>query len=322
MYMYNFIIFPLYFLSIIFSLSSSSWILIWMGMEINLLVFIFIVLKHPVSMMKTESSMKYFLIQSMGSLIFLLTINSSMIFYNEKSMLTALVPPLALMLKSGIAPMHSWTPPIVSKFPPSSFFLFLTFQKLVPIFIMFSSWFWIVPPISLLNILVGSLGGISQSSLTKMVIFSSINNIGWMMLSMMNSFFLFNIFFLNYMMLSYLMIKFIHTLQIKWIIQIKSYKASIKWFYFSIVMSMSGYPPFMGFTPKWLVMKYLYLYNPILITVSIMMSAYALFFYIKSSISMITNTMYMKKWYLESKFKINLMFIINFMGPVLFYLIN
>uniref|UniRef100_UPI0030FE15A2 NADH dehydrogenase subunit 2 n=1 Tax=Egeirotrioza xingi TaxID=3132083 RepID=UPI0030FE15A2 len=322
MYTYNFIILPLYFFSIIFSLSSSSWMMIWMGMEINLLTFILIILNETENISKTESSMKYFLVQSLGSLIFLLTINMNMIYYNESSMMNAMVPPLALMLKSGMSPLHSWSPPVVSNFSSKSMFMFLTMQKLVPFFVLFSCWFWILPISSLMNIITGSLATISQPSILKMVIFSSINNIGWMMLSIMKSVALFLIFFMNYLLLSFLMIKYIFLYQIKWIIQIKSSSNKIKWLYLSLVMSFSGFPPFMGFTPKWLVIKNLHSTMIFIIILSILLSIYTMFFYLKSSLSLITCSSAMKKWNLKPQITMNLIFFTNMMGPISFFLLT
>uniref|UniRef100_UPI0030FE022D NADH dehydrogenase subunit 2 n=1 Tax=Egeirotrioza rufa TaxID=3132082 RepID=UPI0030FE022D len=322
MYIYNFIILPLYIFSIIFSLSSSSWMMIWTGMEMNLLTFILIIMNKTNNMMKTESTMKYFLIQSLGSLIFLLTLNMNMIYYNEKSLMYALVPPIALMLKSGMSPLHSWSPPIVSKFSPMSMFMFLTLQKLVPLFILFCSWFWILPISALLNIIVGSLSAINQSSLLKMLIFSSINNIGWMMLSIMKSMILFLIFFLNYFLLSFIMMKYIFYYQIKWIIQIKSFKNNIKWLYFSLIMSLSGFPPFMGFTPKWTILKNLNTTMPLIIILAILLSIYTMFFYLKSSLSLIMNSTISKKWNLNSQSMMNLIFFINLMGPVSLFMLT
>nr|QKK36461.1 NADH dehydrogenase subunit 2 [Trioza erytreae] len=322
MYNFNIMVFPMYLLSIIFSLSSSSWILIWMGMEMNLISFIFIMLNHPIYMMKMESSMKYFLIQSLGSLIFLLTINNSMIYYNEKFLIFAMVPPMALMLKSGMAPLHSWTPMIVNKFSMKNVFLFFTLQKLVPFFILFSSWNYMISYISNINIIIGTIGGMTQSSLIKMMIFSSINNTGWMMMSMMNSFSLFLLYFMNYFVLSFFMMKFIFKLQIKWIIQINILSMKIKWFYFMTVMSLSGFPPFMSFTPKWLIMKNLYTHYTLNILLGIIFSTISLFFYIKSSLIMLTSYSSVKKINSIKLLSTNIFMLINLTGPFMFYIFN
>nr|YP_010744975.1 NADH dehydrogenase subunit 2 [Trioza frangulae]WET58375.1 NADH dehydrogenase subunit 2 [Trioza frangulae] len=320
---YMYMLFPLYSISIVFSLSASSWMMIWMGMELNLLSFIFIIL-HEKTILSTESSMKYFMIQAMGSLIFLFAVSMSMIFYNETSLINAIVPPLALILKSGMAPLHSWTPPIVSKFSFLGMFMFLTWQKLVPLFILFSSWFSFITWIAFINIIMGSVGGITQSSLPKMMIFSSINNIGWMLMSMMESVFLFFIFFSCYVVINFLVIKFMSLFNIKWIIQIKSNKMNIKLYFFSFLMSLAGLPPFLGFLPKWLVIKKTWESIPLITFTAIIFSIFTLFFYLKSSVAMMIASSSMVKWNISPSLKMKLIFmmITNSTSPFLFIVLT
>nr|YP_009251203.1 NADH dehydrogenase subunit 2 [Bactericera cockerelli]ANA07524.1 NADH dehydrogenase subunit 2 [Bactericera cockerelli] len=316
---YKLIIMPLFVFSIVFAISSYSWLMIWMGMELNLISFIFILMRNK-TIMNTESSMKYFMIQAIGSLIFLFSINMNMISYNEISWITALVPPLALILKAGMAPLHSWTPPVVSKFSPTSLFMFLTMQKLVPMVIIFSSWFSICTWIAFINIVVGSIGGIVQSSFYKMLIFSSINNIGWMFMSLMQSNLMFLMFFAVYTVMNYLVVKFIKLMKIKWMIQVKLNSFPQKLLFFSLMMSLSGLPPFMGFIPKWMVVKKIFFFMPVLAFVSIFMSVFTLFFYLKSTLSILIASSSSLKWSLSVHYNFNFFFLIvaNSCSPILF----
>nr|YP_009501892.1 NADH dehydrogenase subunit 2 [Euphyllura phillyreae]AWU48896.1 NADH dehydrogenase subunit 2 [Euphyllura phillyreae] len=315
----NIFILPMFFMSIVYSLSSSSWMTIWVGMEMNLLMFIFIILMKK-TMMSNESSMKYFLIQTSGSLIFLFSLTVNMIYYEEWSNINAITPPIALMLKSGMAPLHSWSPEIVCKFDSTSLFLFLTLQKIVPILIMFSSWINLMMFIAMTNIIIGSIGGISQSSIRKMMIFSSINNIGWMMMSISISMNMFWLFFSIYFIINLLMIMLIKNFKINWILQIKSNKMQEKLSFFCILMSLSGLPPFLGFASKWLVISKNMQNMPMINFIAIFFSIFTLFFYIKYTINMIFMSVSNKKWiinfYMANKyFTLNL---INIMGIPVF----
>nr|YP_010600869.1 NADH dehydrogenase subunit 2 [Cacopsylla jukyungi]WAL33199.1 NADH dehydrogenase subunit 2 [Cacopsylla jukyungi] len=318
---YYTVIFPMYILSISFSLSSNSWLSIWIGMEMNLLTFIFLVLNTK-SFNSSESSIKYFLIQSVGSLLFLFSITTQSTFCNESFFIYALAPPLALMLKSGIAPLHVWTPDISMKLSPLNLFLFITMQKMVPMLIMFSSWSilvkWIIP----LNIIIGSLGGISQSSMNKMVIFSSINNSGWMMLSLTESMFLFYIFFLFYFKMNFLLIMFLVENSIKWTVQIKTQNFFKKLSFVSLMMSMSGLPPFMGFIPKWIILKKIMNSLPVISLISIFMSVFTLFFYMKLTINMLLYSSVSKKWKLQfsSKWPSSILTLMNLTPSLIFIL--
>nr|YP_009501970.1 NADH dehydrogenase subunit 2 [Russelliana solanicola]AWU49051.1 NADH dehydrogenase subunit 2 [Russelliana solanicola] len=286
---YNYIVLPLYMMSIIFTLSSPSWMMIWIGMEMNLLTFIFIIMQAS-TMFSMESSMKYFLIQASGSLIFLLSLSTNMIFYDEMFKINCLVPPLALILKSGMAPLHTWTPEIISKFNLKGLFLFTTLQKIIPMVILFSSWAPLISWILMFNILMGSIGGISQSSFSKMIIFSSINNSGWMLLALSQSYFTFQVYFMVYTLMTFMLIYFMKSTQIKWIIQVKSIKAFQKSIFIILILSMSGLPPFLGFIPKWMVLMKLMNLYPLTVLLGIFFSILTMFFYIKSSICMMMVT--------------------------------
>nr|YP_009501918.1 NADH dehydrogenase subunit 2 [Leptynoptera sulfurea]AWU48965.1 NADH dehydrogenase subunit 2 [Leptynoptera sulfurea] len=311
---------PMYVTSILISLSNESWMMIWIGMELNLLMFIFISL-NPNNLLNNESSMKYFLVQSIGSLFFLLTINMNMIFYSENS-LNLLFPSFALMLKSGVAPFHSWTPVLMNKFSFLGLFLFFTLQKLVPMYLLYSTWLWTIPLIALINIMIGSMEGINQSSFFKMMIFSSISNNGWMLMMLLESMFLFWMFFINYFLLNFLIYIFFVKNEVKWILQIKSNKSYMKWHYMFMFLSMSSFPPFLGFTPKWMMMKTLCTTMPFLMIISVIMSIYMMFFYMKSMLSLILDSSSQKKWILNKQTKINMYVFINFLGPILFFLLN
>nr|YP_010026400.1 NADH dehydrogenase subunit 2 [Cacopsylla citrisuga]QOQ84946.1 NADH dehydrogenase subunit 2 [Cacopsylla citrisuga] len=320
---YYTIIIPMYIISISFSLSSSSWLSIWIGMEMNLLTFIFMILETK-TFNSTESSMKYFLIQSAGSLMFLIAISVQTTFFNEPFFINAMTPPMALMLKSGIAPLHLWTPDISMKLSSPNLFLFITLQKIIPMLMLFSSWThwmkWIIP----LNIIIGSLGGISQSSINKMIIFSSINNSGWMMLSLTESLFVFYIFFLFYFMMNFLLMNFIMENKIKWIAQIKPQNFFKKLSFVSLMMSLSGLPPFMGFIPKWIVLKKIVTLLPMISLISILMSIFTLFFYMKLAINMMLYSSVSKKWkiHFSSKWNLIILTMLNLTSVSLFILLT
>nr|YP_009443399.1 NADH dehydrogenase subunit 2 [Diaphorina lycii]ATR80183.1 NADH dehydrogenase subunit 2 [Diaphorina lycii] len=321
---FNFIIFPTYMLSIILSLSSSSWMMIWMGLEINLLSFVFILIK-PLTYYSLESTMKYFLIQSVGSLIFLLTISINMIYFNEMSTINAILPPLALTLKSGMAPLHIWTPDILEKFNYFSFLLFITMQKLVPLFILYSSWMSLTPWICVCNLIMGSIGGITQSSIRKMVAFSSISNSGWMMMALSHSHFFFTLFFVIYFITNMLVVIYMKKTQNKWLTQIKPHQTQEKMFFYTLMLSLSGMPPLLGFLPKWMVIKKISIHAPIICLTSILFSLFTLFFYIKCAITTMMKFSEAIKWkmkYPSIKKPFLFFLLMNMFSPLLFVLLT
>nr|YP_009442184.1 NADH dehydrogenase subunit 2 [Calophya californica]ATN42471.1 NADH dehydrogenase subunit 2 [Calophya californica] len=315
----QFSIFSIYILSICIGLSSQSWMMMWMSLEVNLLSFIFIILSSP-SFLSIESTMKYFMIQSLGSLILLCALSMSS-FFNSNFDMYAVIPLTALMLKSGIAPLHSWVPNILKNFPTLPFFLFLTMQKLVPTFILFSSWFNMLWLIILMNIIIGSISAIIFSSFKTIMLFSSINNIGWMFLSM-NNITLFMMFFSVYLLMNFIMMKFINNNNVNWITQIKSFNIFSKMTLFTVLSSMSGLPPFMGFLPKWIIIKNTFFQIPMIVITGLLCSVLTLFFYFKMMLSMIILSSSHLKWKIKNTTNSSFFLMMNFLTPFLFLILT
>nr|AWU48987.1 NADH dehydrogenase subunit 2 [Mesohomotoma hibisci] len=305
----------MYLISLMFPLSSMSWLNIWIGMETNLMMFILIMNKKK-SMMMNESMMKYFLIQAIGSLMFLLSLSMNLMYYNEWPLIKAIIPPIALMMKVGLAPLHMWMPEIAKNFDNLTLFFFLTLQKINPLLILFSSWFNIMFYSSIINILVGSVMGINESLINKLLIFSSISNSGWMIISLMISNMMFYFMFTIYSLILTNLMLMNNFFKIKWMSQIKSNQLSKKLSIFLMFMSLSGLPPLLGFIPKWMIIKNMINFMPIFTWVFIIFSTLNMFFYMKSSMMMMMNSLTKKKWILNNKIKFNIISItvINFSG--------
>nr|YP_009500675.1 NADH dehydrogenase subunit 2 [Allocarsidara bakeri]AWU48818.1 NADH dehydrogenase subunit 2 [Allocarsidara bakeri] len=315
-------IYPMYVYSLIFPLSSTSWMNMWIGLEINLMMFIMILNKNK-SPFLNESMMKYFLIQASGSLIFLITLNLNTIYFNEWPNINALIPPLALMMKMGLAPIHMWVPEVAKNFSFMSLFVFLTLQKINPLLILFSSWFKLIFYMAMINIIMGSMMAINENSMNKLLIFSSIANSGWMLNSLMISNYLFLLIFSTYTFLMYNMIHMNKYLKIKWMSQLKSMNLYKKMSIYMMFMSLSGLPPLLGFAPKWMLIKNMINYMPIYTWMLITFSTVSTFFYIKTSMLMMMPAQEKKKWMFFNMKNFNYILItfINMMGICLFSII-
>nr|YP_009500727.1 NADH dehydrogenase subunit 2 [Lanthanaphalara mira]AWU48948.1 NADH dehydrogenase subunit 2 [Lanthanaphalara mira] len=324
MLFYFLMLIPMLILSILLSISSHSWMMIWMGMEVNLIVFIMINLLYK-NLFTMESSMKYFLIQSLGSLIFLVSLSFNSMMYEEWPYLYMYSLPMAMMLKSGLSPFHSWTPEVISKMSYLTIFLFLTLQKLVPLTISFCSWMEILMMSSLLNIIVGSIGGMIQSSLIKILIFSSMSNAGWMIISLSESFMLFMMYFVLYMMMTSMIMITLSAIKLKWMIQLKSISKMEKIMFYCLFFSFSGLPPFLGFTPKWMILDNMHMHLPLTASLCILTSLMTMFFYLKSSMTMLFLVNLNNKWATQfTNFELSnvLMLTINFTGIPMFFILT
>lgn len=132
---------------------------------------------------------------------------------------------------------------------------------------------------------IGAIGGLNQNSLRKLLAFSSINHIGWIISAIIFNENLWLIYFFIYSFLNFCIILFIKILQVFYLRQIYSIfirSSIVKTSLLTSLLSLGGLPPFLGFIPKWLVIQALIFIkinfiNLFLICISLI----TLFYYLK-----------------------------------------
>nr|UOU85357.1 NADH dehydrogenase subunit 2 [Nephrotoma flavescens] len=273
------------------TISSNSWLGAWMGLEINLLSFIPLMMNYN-NLMKSEASLKYFLTQALASSLLLFSVILMMLsmnmnwYYSEFVMMYPMMINSCLLLKMGAAPFHFWFPGVMEGLSWLNGFILMTWQKIAPL--MLISYF-ITPNlfkmIICLSILVGSIGGLNQTSLRKMMAFSSINHLGWMLAAMLSNENLWEFYFYIYTFLSMTILILFNSLKIFHINQtffIMNNNPLIKFLTFTLFLSLGGLPPFLGFAPKWLVIQSMTMNNDILLMIlMVCLTLITLFYYIR-----------------------------------------
>nr|QBF01231.1 NADH dehydrogenase subunit 2 [Stegana nigripes] len=293
------------------TITSNSWLSAWMGLEINLLSFIPLMSDNN-NLTSTEASLKYFLVQALASTVLLFAIILMMMMNNinyeiNLSYITMIILS-SLLLKSGAAPFHFWFPNIMESLSWMNCLLLMTWQKIAPLMLishvnikilLFSS--------IIMSVIVGSLGGLNQSSLRKLMAFSSINHLGWMLMSLNSSESIWLIYFLMYSFLSFTLTFMFNNFKIFHFNQMFSlfFKSKIlKFILFMNFLSLGGLPPFLGFLPKWLVIQQLTLNNQYFILMILMMSALiTLFFYLRICYSAFMLNYYENNWIIDMQMK-------------------
>nr|ASY98041.1 NADH dehydrogenase subunit 2 [Idolomorpha lateralis] len=286
---------------VLISLCANSWLGAWMGLEINLLSFIPLISSSK-NMFSTEASLKYFLIQAIASstLIFLILMKTNIheMFYLMKSNNWNNLMMIPLLMKIACAPFHWWLPSVVEGLSWMNCFIILSIQKIAPlmlIFYMLSNSIFIQMVITL-TAFTGAIGGINQTSLRKILSFSSINHIGWMLTAMIISSNLWFLYFIIYSV-NITVIMIITTITnlsfISQTFNLLNQKKMIKFTLFISMLSLGGLPPFLGFFPKWIVIQYM-AQNLMLMTsmILIMSSLLTLYYYMRIMYTtlMITNS--------------------------------
>nr|QNE85655.1 NADH dehydrogenase subunit 2 [Trichina bilobata] len=273
------------------TVSANSWLGVWMGLEINLLAFIPL-MNDSNNLMSNEASLKYFLTQALASSVLLLAIIILMMknnFYYQMEInfnYANLIIMSSLILKSGAAPFHFWFPGVMEGLSWMNSLILMTWQKIAPLMTisyLINQSLMII--FMLLSIIIGSLGGLNQTSLKKIMAFSSINHLGWMLAAMMSNEMMWMTYFIIYSFLSLNLIYFFNLFKMFHINQLFSTFFSSKTVKFSLMMnilSLGGLPPFIGFFPKWIVIQYLTFNNQMfLMFLMTSMTLITLFFYLR-----------------------------------------
>nr|YP_010403059.1 NADH dehydrogenase subunit 2 [Acrolepiopsis assectella]UQV94868.1 NADH dehydrogenase subunit 2 [Acrolepiopsis assectella] len=290
--------------STLISISSNTWLGCWIGLEINLLSFIPLI-SNVNNLLSSEASMKYFLIQSIASINFLFFILFKlMLVKNFNLIYFKILFNLPLLMKMGCAPFHFWFPNIMEGLSWMNCFILMTWQKISPMILLsyyFNKNFLIL--IIIINAFISSLSGINQTSIRKLMAFSSINNLSWMLSSIMISENLWILYFSIYSLLSFIVCFMMFTMNMSFINQLFfiNMKSMIKMTLFFNFLSLGGLPPFLGFFPKWMVINFLIMNNNLILTfILVMTSLIMLFFYIRMTFSSFLINYSKLKWF---KFK-------------------
>nr|URH16840.1 NADH dehydrogenase subunit 2 [Cornitermes pugnax] len=293
---------------VLVSVSSNSWLGAWIGLEINLMSFIPL-MSNIKNMYNTEASLKYFIIQVLASatLLFLVTMKTLTedLFSFDSNLYTSMIICTPLLLKSGAAPLHWWFPGVMEGLSWENCALLMTVQKAAPLMLM--SYLIEINAftlsIILLSTIVGSIGGLNQTSMRKILTYSSINHTGWMLIALTTSESLWLVYFTIYSMLALTVVSAISLSGVSFINQtmMTNKEATLmKFMMFTSLLSLGGLPPFLGFLPKWIVIQAMITNHMApLATIVVVTSLITLYYYLKISYSsfMILNTE--PKWNLK-----------------------
>lgn len=289
-----------------------------MGLEINILAFTPILIKKTNSR-STEAATKYFLVQSTASIILIIAIIYNSLFPEQWTMInninqsSSLVIIIALAIKLGIAPFHFWVPEVTQGTPLIPGLLLLTWQKLAPISIIYQIYSSINTNIllilSILSIIAGSWGGLNQTQLRKILAYSSITHIGWIITTLTYNPNVTIFYLLTYIVLTTTAFLALNLNSNTTILILSHTWNKLTWLIpliSSTLLSIGGLPPLTGFLPKWITIQELTKNNNFTIpTIIIIITLLNLYFYLRliytTSITLLPTSNNTKiKWQFEN----------------------
>nr|ADP37345.1 NADH dehydrogenase subunit 2 [Etheostoma nuchale]ADP37346.1 NADH dehydrogenase subunit 2 [Etheostoma nuchale] len=278
--------------------ASSHWLLAWMGLEMNTLAIIPLMAQHH-HPRAVEATTKYFLTQATAAamLLFASTTNAWLTGQWDIQQMTHPIPTtliiLALALKIGLAPVHSWLPEVLQGLSLTTGLILSTWQKLAPFALLLQvqpADPTILVAFGLASMLVGGWGGLNQTQLRKILAYSSIAHLGWMIIVLQFSPSLTLLTLLTYFVMTvstFLVFKLSKSTSINMLATSWAKAPALTALTPLVLLSLGGLPPLTGFMPKWLILQELAKQDLApTATLAAMSALLSLYFYLRLSYAM------------------------------------
>nr|ALJ02146.1 NADH dehydrogenase subunit 2 [Rhinichthys osculus] len=274
--------------------ASSHWLLAWMGLEINTLAIIPLMAQHH-HPRAVEATTKYFLTQATAAAMILFAsttnawITGTWDMNNMSNPVASAMVVAALALKVGLAPMHFWMPEVLQGLDLLTGLVLSTWQKLAPLALIIQTAQAIDPLLltilGLMSTLIGGWGGLNQTQLRKILAYSSIAHMGWMIIVLQYAPQLTLLALLMYIFMTsaaFLTLKISSATKISTLATIWSKSPILTTTAALVLLSLGGLPPLTGFMPKWLILQELAKQSlPLIATVMALAALLSLYFYLR-----------------------------------------
>nr|YP_010501560.1 NADH dehydrogenase subunit 2 [Noturus gyrinus]UXB57978.1 NADH dehydrogenase subunit 2 [Noturus gyrinus] len=273
---------------------SSHWLLAWMGLEINTLAILPLMTQHH-HPRAVEAATKYFLAQAAAAatILFASTINAWTTGEWNISCLThpaaTILITMALALKVGLAPAHFWMPPVMQGLDLNTGLIMATWQKLAPFALIIQMAPFTHPLLltilGLMSVFAGGWGGLNQTQLRKILAYSSIAHLGWMIVVTQYKPQLTTLVLIIYIIMTsatFLTFKLMSTTKINTLAMTWTKSPTITAMAALALLSLGGLPPLTGFMPKWLILQELTTQGlPLPATMMALSALLSLYFYLR-----------------------------------------
>nr|UXO94140.1 NADH dehydrogenase subunit 2 [Dolichovespula xanthicincta] len=313
----------------ILSVALTNFIHLWLLMEINTLIFISMMAMNSKNF---KATFNFFLIQSISSMImiFLMVLKNNLLTLNMFEWVNFMLI-LSFSMKIGLFPFFYWPPLINTNLNWLMILLISTTQKFIPLMLLnlfINSIF--DKSTNFLLLLLASLSSLSSTimcmnevNIKKIMTYSSLNHLSWMIFIIIFDISLFLVYFLFYTISMQILCFFLNKFNINTFFNfIKFQSFNYKEFNFFLTLNfliISALPPFLTFIIKISAIKVMIegmsLFSSFIFS---LLSMFTLIFYMNVIIKMNLFSMIKTKFYftynLNLKFNYYLSILLSFMS--------
>lgn len=298
------------------AISAASLIVLFMSLELQALIGYMLASFDRDKPGSAEAGLKYFILGALASCLILLGMSflygfSGSVLYiditshvlNIGIVTGAILLLCGFMFKLSAAPFHMWTPDVYEGAPLPSMVFFASISKITIVCVLIGALRYIVLPtpdfalliktFAILSMLVGSIGGAIQESVKRLIAYSTILNLGFVLIPFVHS------DNMNLTPLIYLTIYAVTTIGFLALLiialgkkvdearlsDLRAFAQNNKVFAALIsilVFSLIGLPPFAGFFGKYYVISNAIANEEYLLTtIAVLSSVIAAFYYLK-----------------------------------------
>ena len=289
--------------------TCDNLIILYLGLELQTFSLFILISKNKNSIRGTESSLKYFILGALSSGIFLLGVSFVFsfglsfslkdLFFNfgfDSSMnyISCLLICLSLFFKLALFPLHFWIADIYEGSSWEVISLISTIPKIsvlsIILQILNSSNFFIISAV--ISIVIGTMGALNQTKLKRLLAYSGISHMGFIMLGFgllsnqgYEASFIYLLIYIFTVLGIFLLVSKTNFTKNYFIIELGGLNlvnkiTAISWLIF--FLSIAGVPPLSGFISKWIILAAMVNYKYLLpIIIGITFSAIGAGYYLR-----------------------------------------
>jgi len=194
--------------------SAKDFLSLYMGLELQSLAIYVLAAINKKNLKSTEAGFKYFVLGALGSAILLYGVSliygfsGTLNFLEIQESLRSVGQPhlgviiglvlvvIALCFKISAVPFHMWTPDVYEGAPTPVTLFMATTPKIVGFVVLFrvlseafadyyNDWQNMILFLAVASLLVGALGAVRQQNFKRLLAYSSINHVGFMLLGIL-----------------------------------------------------------------------------------------------------------------------------------------